>query len=104
MKVKITDNGAFITLSRRNLLSLLAKLDGHPTPSAATLERVDGDAFVSVKAEEDDVHYGERRPGEMHRETEAAIKHSEKSAAELIADHNREARAANVRNNNKRSV
>lgn len=62
-----------ISLSRRNLLALLAKLDGHPVASAAEIARFDGDRWLSVTAEEDDVHYNGREAGPMHPDTEAAI-------------------------------
>jgi hypothetical protein len=56
-----------VELTRRNLLSLLAKLDGHPADSACTIQSPDG--FL-VKAVEDDAHYSDRNAGHMHPETE----------------------------------
>lgn len=56
-----------VVLSRRNLLSLLSKLD-HDW-SARTI--FNGD--IVVRAEEDDEHYGDRTPGQMHPATEADI-------------------------------
>ncbi len=71
----------FITLSRRNLLSLLAKLDGHPPDSACMIGGGADALGFYVKAEEDDVHYADRvvppgwKPyGVMHQETEEAIR------------------------------
>ena len=62
-----------IVLSRRNLLALLAKLDGHPEGSACTIAGgADAPGFL-VRAEEDDVHYADRAPGRMHPETEARL-------------------------------
>jgi hypothetical protein len=63
-----------VHLSRRNLLTLLAKLDGKPPSSAATIFRQthEGHRLVVI-AEEDDAHYRGRTPGPVHRETEAAI-------------------------------
>lgn len=64
-----------VVLSRRNLLSLLSKLDGSPADSACTIE-YDG---VFVSAEEDEVHYSHPGrpagllPGVMHPDTEAAL-------------------------------
>ena len=58
-----------IELSRRNLRSLLAKLDDHPANSSATIYQDN----VVVTAVEDDEHYFARSPGCMHPETEAAI-------------------------------
>lgn len=66
-----------VTLSRRNLKVLLAKLDGHPWRSACTITNYDG--HLIVKAEEDDAHYGQRQaeggpgPGPMHPDTEAEL-------------------------------
>ena len=68
-----------VTLSRRNLETLLAKLSGYPPMSAATiLLRGDGNATpdLRVQAEADELHYGQRvePPGGMHPATEAAMK------------------------------
>ena len=65
-----------ITLSRRNLLALLAKLDGHPPDSAATLVWGDPNGgSITVRAEENDPHYGSRGygPGPMVSDTEDQI-------------------------------
>lgn len=70
MRLDYVDGLVFVTLSRRNLLSLLAKLDGHPPGSSCTL----GKGSVWVRAEEDAAHYGSRTPGPMHPETEEEIK------------------------------
>ena len=65
----------YVSLSRRNLVTLLAKLDGEPAGSQCTLERVcENGTAVIVKAEPDDQHYQGRIPGRMHPDTEAAIK------------------------------
>jgi hypothetical protein len=63
-----------VTLSRRNLRALLAKLDGYPPGSARTIERDDDAALLQVVAEEDDAHYAGREPGPAHPETEAAMR------------------------------
>lgn len=66
-----------VTLSRRNLKVLLAKLDGHPFQSAVTITNY-GDHLI-VLAEEDETHYGQRQaeggpgPGPMHPDTEAEL-------------------------------
>lgn len=61
-----------VTLSRRNLNVLLAKLDGHPPQSACTITNHGG--HLIVKAEEDGVHYKDRvPPGRMHPHTEAEL-------------------------------
>lgn len=62
-------------LSRRNLKSLLAKLDGYPPNSSCTLIGPGTDPLFILTAEEDDVHYKHPSrkgmpPGEMHPETE----------------------------------
>jgi len=56
-----------ITLSRRNLLTLLSKLER--PESLRTIVR----GTVVVTAEEDEEHYGERVPGPMHPHEEAYI-------------------------------
>lgn len=64
-----------ITLSERNLRSLLVKLGGHPTESACTIVRQAeaGGPTLIVHAEADDVHYTDRPPGPMHPDTEDAL-------------------------------
>lgn len=57
-----------ITLSRRNLLTLLHKLD---VPDSRRTIFKDG---IFVAAEEDSVHYGDVRPGRMSADTEAYIR------------------------------
>ena len=63
-----------VELTRRNLVGLLAKLDGNPPGSACTL--IDPDRVVAVKAVEDAEHYAAegRAPGPMHEATEAVAK------------------------------
>lgn len=74
MKANIIGFGvADITLSRRNLRTLLAKLDDHPADGEKSIARWDGVATVIVRAEEDEVHYAERPAGKMHPETESEI-------------------------------
>lgn len=58
-----------VTLSRRNLRALLAKLDGYPDNSLLAIIK-DG---VLVVAEEDAEHYGSAVPGVMHPDTEAHL-------------------------------
>ncbi len=82
MRVEVTDGRTTITLSRRNLLTLLAKLDGNPPASACTIgaPRVYGEFWIV--GEDDETHYahpnraqvvGDSRPGRMHPATEAAL-------------------------------
>lgn len=69
-----------VRVSRRNLLTLLAKLDGHPPDSACTILGPVIWPATTLLAEEDDVHYndaarveavGDNQPGQMHPDTEA---------------------------------
>jgi hypothetical protein len=71
----------WLVLSRRNLLTLLAKLDGHPVNSACTIGGGDDALGYFVRAEEDEVHYAEREVpagmpkwGPMHPATEAVLR------------------------------
>jgi hypothetical protein len=73
---------AVVTLSRRNLLTLLHKLDMRG--SARTL--TNGDCYLNfvptdlltlvLRAEDDDAHYGERRepPGPLHPASEGFVR------------------------------
>lgn len=62
-----------LVVSHRNLVSLLAKLDGHPPESYCTIVGGDeADGWV-LTAEVDQRHYAHRPPGWMHEDTEAAI-------------------------------
>jgi len=77
MKHEEINGKHFLILSRRNLLSLLAKLDGHPPDSACIIGGGTDALGFFVKAEEDDVHYADRgypKWGEMHPDTEEAMK------------------------------
>lgn len=77
MRVTLSPRGVHVYLSRRNLLSLLAKLDGAPWGSNCTIfsdDDTDG-LRLMVTAEEDDVHYRNRPfgPGIMHPDTEERL-------------------------------
>jgi hypothetical protein len=62
-----------ITLSKRNLLALLQKLE--MPGSKRTIYILDNGVALGVTAESDEVHYADREPaGAMHPETEEAIK------------------------------
>lgn len=63
-----------VELTRRNLMALLAKLDGQPSDSMCTI--VDPDHRIAVKAVEDAAHYTDRAPGRMIDETEEAMSRS----------------------------
>lgn len=63
MKMVVVDRGEIVTvtLSRRNLVTLLNKLDR--PDSLRTLYRDTDDGMLIVKAETDDEHYQDREPG-----------------------------------------
>ena len=73
----MTREQVVITLSQRNLLTLLAKLEGFPPRSACTITFPgdDGPSLV-VHAESDEEHYATRTapPGRMHPDTEARVR------------------------------
>ena len=77
MKLEILkDTGTVrVTLSERNLLALFAKL--HDPDSICTIyntKEVNGvPTTLILVAEEDDVHYGDRKPGLMAPKTEKII-------------------------------
>lgn len=73
MRLERNVSDVVIVLSRRNLLTLLAKLDEHPKGSLKQIVKVGHNEYITVKAEEDESHYSDRQPGRMHPETEAAI-------------------------------
>jgi len=76
-------DGEWVThvyLSRRNLLTLLAKLDGHPPGSSRTIEGPILYPATTVTADEDEAHYAHESrgkavgtPGPMHPRTERRI-------------------------------
>lgn len=57
-----------VRLSHRNVLALLAKIDGGPT-----VRRSENRAVLLIFAESDERHYGSRMPGLMRPATEAFI-------------------------------
>ena len=66
-----------IELSRRNIKSLLAKLNGHPPSSRCTLVRpCENGLYLEIKAVENDTHYSkpDREPEPMHPSTEAQLR------------------------------
>jgi hypothetical protein len=64
-----------ITLSRRNLLSFLHKLD-KPGSARTLVGGTDrcGDSIVIIRAENDDEHYAGSQAGPMTPDTEAFIR------------------------------
>lgn len=80
MKILAVDElGVAITLSRRNLETLLAKLDGHPEGSACSImkhQTVNGEEMTLwIHAEDNDEHYESSGgfAGRMHPDTEERI-------------------------------
>lgn len=76
MKVKLMEGGvgAVVVLSRRNLLSLLHKVDLPAGASNRTLVKETEEGVIVVQAEPDEAHYGDKAPGRMEESTEAFIK------------------------------
>lgn len=73
MKLRASNH---LVLSRRNLLTLLMKLDGYPPWSLCTITGGEDALGFIVTAEEDEVHYATRPAGLMIPETEAALRSS----------------------------
>lgn len=69
---KFHNNAVEVVLSKRNLLTLLAKLER--PESKKTLCRITKQGFLFVRAEADETHYKNRKPGEMHPKEEAFLK------------------------------
>lgn len=61
MKREIINGREWVILSRRNLLALLAKLDGNPPHSACTIIGGTDAPNLYVLAEEDEKHYAHRK-------------------------------------------
>ena len=72
MNAKIDNFSATITLSKRNLLALLDKVD-RSRESARTIYKQCGGVLVQVSAQTDDEHYGDREAGRMEHGTEVRI-------------------------------
>lgn len=80
MKYQEINGKHWLILSRRNLESLLAKLDGHPPGSACILGGGSDAPGFFVKAEENEEHYADREVpagmskwGLMHPDTERQL-------------------------------
>jgi hypothetical protein len=73
MDLRKSDRATYVELSRKNLESLLAKLNGNPAISACTIERDTNEGYLIVHAVEDSVAYADRPAGAMHEDTEAAV-------------------------------
>lgn len=77
---------AEIKLSRRNLLTLLGKLDGHPTGSGKTIAREAENGWrLVIIAEENPDHYGDRPAGAMEASTERYIRKHDPSDKTVTA-------------------
>lgn len=63
---------AYLELTRRNLVTLLSKLDGYPVDSECTL--ISPCRGIVVKAVEDAEHYSDRVPGDVHPSTAMAMR------------------------------
>lgn len=78
MRLRIINGEVVVTLSRKNLQSLIEKLNGHPPGSACTIfSQGDCEGLqLVVHAEEDEEHYRRRPlpPGVMHPDTEDALR------------------------------
>lgn len=74
MRTDINGDAVTVTLSRRNLLALLHKLD-MPESARTIYTFTRGGQLTVVAAEDDAEHYASREPGgEMHPKTEAFIR------------------------------
>lgn len=62
MSVALESDFIYFVLTRRNLETLLAKLNGHPPGSSCTILK----GGVFVRAVENEAHYSERTPGPIH--------------------------------------
>jgi hypothetical protein len=62
-----------VTLSRRNLLSLLHKLDWEDSERTLQKHLYPSEILLTVMAEDDEEHYGDREAGVMHEKTERFI-------------------------------
>lgn len=78
MRVEIDGEKILVVLSRRNLETLISKLDGNPPDSACTIVAPAIYVPTFVKAEEDEEHYSHADrhgfgPGAMHPTTEVDL-------------------------------
>lgn len=72
MKFTQDDRVTKVTLSERNLLALLAKLQQESSFCELQIRDQQG-RLLSVKAERDEDHYGERIPGPLSDETQEIL-------------------------------
>lgn len=71
MRFTISGTSIHVYLSRRNLMALVTKLDW--AESMRTIGMEGDGASLWVTSEDDETHYGDRVPGQMHPFTEAQL-------------------------------
>lgn len=75
MRIEVSKSKVKVILSKRNLLSLLAKVKEFPKESLQTIIKTDPVTGILIEArgEPDELHYvgNEAGPGVMHQSTEA---------------------------------
>jgi hypothetical protein len=77
MNAKSNGKTLLVTVSRRNLLTLLQKVDLPAGESHCAISRIcDNGLVVVLKAETDAAHYGDREAGQMRNDAEAFVKES----------------------------
>ena len=86
MNVKVNGPYVTVTLSRRNVLSLLHKLDRDEEEgqeAARTLMRMtDEGNILTVVIEKDEDHYGDRPPGDMGTDIETKLAREDREQRE----------------------
>lgn len=84
MDAEVSNTFIRVTLSRRNLLALLHKLEMAGSHRMIGKELANG-LTLTIKAEEDEESYQEREPGRMHPETEKFILKNGMEAFKVLA-------------------
>jgi hypothetical protein len=74
LKVDTGSRVVEITLSRRNLLSMLHKLDHMGDSALAIFRQMPNGWFLTFRGEHDETHYAQREAGEMHPLTEKFVR------------------------------
>lgn len=67
------DGPNHLVVSRRNLLALLAQLDGHTPHRVPAILGGEEAPGIVLQAEEDEVHYASRSFGVMSKQTEERL-------------------------------
>lgn len=73
MKLEVINGQLFVELTRRNLETLLMKLDLPAGESECTISTGDQNLTLYVKAVEDDEHYSDRPAGMVHPREERRL-------------------------------